>query len=686
MFILIIEYNIGINSKVGCLYMQLEMLGLSSAKIKQFKKKEIDTVEDLVARQPRKYFNFLEEKGFQEAENRKAQFMKLRIHSYYTKAKNLMVSVTSEKTGEKGLATFFGGAYLAKQFENQDVIYVGGYVSNKGTHIYNSYLITPIQWSFQESDIRGIKPIYSRIQNMSEAYYEKAVKLALQQMPKEEYLENQIVEHFQLMSHMQAINEIHLPTSVQSLLNARRRMRFDELFRFNYELFRLDKNKVQESQFSIPKMAKTKIFMESLPFELTDGQRKVLRELSMNIRKGKFIDALVMGDVGCGKTIVALLLMVSQIENGYQGCIVAPTQVLATQHFQEAKKYLEPLGINVGFIYGGMKKRERNKLLKGLANNDIQLLIGTHACFSNDVIFKNLSMIVIDEEQRFGVKQRDKMREKVTEGVHTISMSATPIPRTLAMTLYGEHVTIHTIESVPNGRKPVKISLVPNTNHTYDKIKEALDRQEQIYFVCPLIEESDSEQTKDVKSVDEIYADVCNAFPGVNVDFINGHMDDSEIEERLGAFSRNETQILVSTTIIEVGVNVPNATIMVIQNAERFGASQIWQLKGRVGRGDKPSETFLVSEPKTQESLQKLSMLCVAKNGFEVADMDLKLRGGGSLLGNQQSGLNKYLNLIIKNEPLNQEIRKFVSEIMKDPKRLKRYDRFFKYQSELEEV
>jgi ATP-dependent DNA helicase RecG len=386
--------------------------------------------------------------------------------------------------------------------------------------------------------------------------------------------------------------------------------------------------------------------------------------------------------------MIAFLLMLGQVENGFQSVLVAPTNVLAVQHYHEAKALLEPLGVRVAFLNGAVKVRERRKILKELEEGTIDVLVGTHACMGKEVTFKNLSIAVLDEEHRFGVKQREAIREKVANGIHMISMSATPIPRSLAVTLYGEHVSIHTIKSLPTGRKPVTISLQEDNRIPYDAISGSLKRGEQAYIVCPLIEESDNDAMKEVKSVEEVFAEAEKRFTkeGYRVAFISGNMKEDEVAETIQAFTNNEYQVLVSTTIIEVGVNVPNATTMVIQNAERFGSSQLWQLKGRVGRGSKPSVCHLISPNPNPLSKEKLEMICKAKDGFEVAKEDLRLRGAGSLLGEQQSGGNRYIQLMLQHATLNNNIRTAIKEILADKRRKKRYDMTLQSDKEVVEV
>lgn len=663
--------------------MRLENLGLSTAKVNQLKNKGIESVEELVNFLPRKYMDFMEQRAFNQGDG-SFQLMGGCILGVTVKGKNLTVKLRDEMSTEIGYVIFFGHAFLEKKMDLGENLYVGGKVSR----MHGRHFITPMVWSKEKSDIEGIRPVYPKVKGMAEDYFKNTMQNALSAISKDDYLDSDLLDRFDLMPYHKAVRWVHQPTSKRQLEDGLNRHLFNELFLYNFHLLSRTQDRMDTSPFQLKDLSKTTEFLKRLPFQLTDGQRDVLRGISRKMKDGELVDALVMGDVGCGKTMVALLLMLGQAENGYQSVLVAPTNVLAIQHFHEAKALLEPLGITVAFLNGGVKVRERKQTLKGLEDGTIDVLIGTHACMGKDVKFKNLAIAVVDEEHRFGVKQREAIREKVANGIHMVSMSATPIPRSLAVTLYGEHVSIHTIKSMPNGRKPVEVILNADAVLPYDAIEHSLKRGEQAYIVCPLIEESENDALKEVKSVEEVYAEVANRFTkeGYVVGFISGNMKEDEVAEHLRAFAENQTHVLVSTTIIEVGVNVPNATTMVIQNAERFGSSQLWQLKGRVGRGNKPSVCHLISANPNPLSQEKLEMICRAKDGFEVAREDLRLRGAGSLLGDQQSGDNRYIQLMLQHGTLNDNIRTAVKEILADARRKKRYQMVLQPDQDVVEV
>ena len=663
--------------------MKLENLGLSTAKVNQLKNKGIESVEELVNFLPRKYMDFTVQRAFNEGDGT-PQLMGGTIVGVTPKGKNFTVKLSDDLSPLFGYVTFFGQPFLLKEMKVGEKLFIGGKVAQ----VFGRQFITPHSWSKHIEDIEGIRPVYSKIKGMSDAYFTNTMQAGLTAIGKDDYLELDLLDQFDLLPYHKAVRWLHQPASMQALEESQKRHLFNELFLYNFHLLNRSQKRVEGSPFELRELVKTTEFLKRLPFTLTDGQKEVLRGISRKMKDGEMIDALVMGDVGCGKTMVALLLMLGQMENGYQAVMMAPTNVLAIQHYKEAQELLEPLGFTVAFLNGSTKVRERKKILKELEDGTIDLLIGTHACMGSGVVFKNLSIAVVDEEHRFGVKQREAIREKVTDGIHMVSMSATPIPRSLAVTLYGEHVSIHTIKSLPTGRKPVKISLNEDTVIPYEAIAESLKRGEQAYIVCPLIEESDNDALKEVKSVEEVFEEVNCRFSkeGYVVNFISGNMKEDEVAEQLKAFMENQTQILVSTTIIEVGVNVPNATTMVIQNAERFGSSQLWQLKGRVGRGSKASVCHLVSPNPNPLSKEKLEMICRAKDGFEVAKEDLRLRGAGSLLGDQQSGDNRYIQLMLQHGNLNDSIRQAIKEILSDEKRKKRYFMTLQKDKEVVEV
>ena len=472
-----------------------------------------------------------------------------------------------------------------------------------------------------------------------------------------ETLPADLVQKYRMISKADAVWNIHTPNSQAWLHQAQRRLKFEELF---YNQFRLLKNKLlHKTEFPGMIFDNTSLVKEfyanHLPFTLTGAQVKVLHEIHGDLLKGKQMNRLLHGDVGSGKTIVAFITMLFALGSNAQACLMAPTEILANQHYQGLKKFADSLGINIGKLTGSTKKKNREILHKELSEGDMQIIVGTHALIEDVVKFQNLGLCVIDEQHRFGVAQRSRLWAKNKRiNPHILVMTATPIPRTLAMTLYGD-LDISAITELPAGRKPIK------TVHRFDKhrlsvfgfLREEIAKERQIYMVYPLIEESEK---MDLKDLMDGYESVSRAFPDIPISILHGKMKSKDKDFEMARFVKGETKIMVATTVIEVGVNVPNASVMVIENAERFGLSQLHQLRGRVGRGAEQSYCILMTDYKiSKDTRLRLETLCRTNDGFEIAEVDLQLRGPGDITGTQQSGL---MDLLISNLALDGEILK----------------------------
>ncbi len=458
-----------------------------------------------------------------------------------------------------------------------------------------------------------------------------------------ETLSHSICKRFQLISREEAFREIHFPQSPDHLRKAEFRLKFEELFFIQLKLL---KQKVQR-QYSYQGFVFSKVgenfnafYANHLPFELTNAQKRVIKEIRMDMGSGKQMNRLLQGDVGSGKTLVALMNMLIALDNGFQACLMAPTEILANQHFETISQLLKPLGLNVGLLTGSKKTKARVLLHQQLQSGELHILIGTHALFEDVVQFKNLGLVVIDEQHRFGVAQRAKMWKKNIQPPHVLIMSATPIPRTLAMTLYGD-LDVSIIDELPPGRKPIQ------TIHRFDNhrdrvfgfMREQIALGRQIYVVYPLIKESEKMDYKDLM---DGYESIVRAFPlpVYNVSIVHGQMKADAKDYEMQRFIHGETQIMVATTVIEVGVNVPNASVMVIESSERFGLSQLHQLRGRVGRGADQSYCILMTSYKlSSDGKLRMETMCRTNDGFEIADVDLKLRGPGDMAGTMQSGV-----------------------------------------------
>ena len=525
----------------------------------------------------------------------------------------------------------------------------------------------------------GLQPYYNTTEKMKRAglnshVLEKLVKnaFALLQTSMPETLSAKLVEENHLMSLDEALRNIHFPQNPDKLRRAQYRLKFEELFYVQLNILRYAKDRQRKYRglyFERVGEVFNTFYSQNLPFQLTGAQKRVIKEIRKDMGSGRQMNRLLQGDVGSGKTLVALMSMLIALDNGYQACMMAPTEILATQHYETIKQLLFGMNVHVELLMGSVKGKKREEILKGLLTGDVHILIGTHAVLEDTVNFASLGMVVIDEQHRFGVAQRAKLWAKNTCPPHVLVMTATPIPRTLAMTLYGD-LDVSVIDELPPGRKPIQ------TIHQFDNrrpslyagIRKQIAEGRQVYIVYPLIKESEK---MDIKNLEEGYELVCAEFPDCKVSKVHGQMKPAEKDAEMQRFVNAETQIMVATTVIEVGVNVPNASVMVIENAERFGLSQLHQLRGRVGRGADQSYCILVTSYKLSEDTRKrLEIMVQTCDGFEIAEADLKLRGPGDLEGTLQSGVAFDLKIadIAKDGQLLQYVREVASGILeKDP-------------------
>jgi len=456
----------------------------------------------------------------------------------------------------------------------------------------------------------------------------------------EENLSEALIKEHKLISRRDALVQIHYPKNANWLRHATNRLKFEELFFLQLKILHQQQNKKirYKGQMLIKTELLTQFYTEHLPFSLTNAQKRVVKEICKDMASGQQMNRLLQGDVGSGKTIVAFLAMLMAVDNGAQACLVAPTEILAEQHYQGLKEFTDKMGITIDLLTGSTRTKNRRVLHGRLENGNLKILVGTHALFEDKVQFENLGLCIIDEQHRFGVAQRSKLWNKNPEVVpHILVMTATPIPRTLAMTLYGD-LEVSVIDELPAGRKPIK------TAHRYDAhrlrvfgfIKEEIKKGRQIYMVYPLIEESEKLSYKNLM---DGYESVARAFPDAQISILHGQMSSVDKDYEMQRFIRKETHIMVATTVIEVGVNVPNASVMVIENSEKFGLAQLHQLRGRVGRGAEQSYCILMTDVKlSKEAKVRLETMVRTTDGFEIAEVDLKLRGPGNMMGTQQSG------------------------------------------------
>lgn len=503
----------------------------------------------------------------------------------------------------------------------------------------------------------------------------KIIKTLMGKLPGniKENLPEYILSMLRLTGREEALINIHFPKDLDILKKAQARLKFEELFFIQLRLLhhKAGRNKKVRGHVFI-KIGDyvNGFYKHHLPFELTGAQKKVIKEIRNDLGSGKQMNRLLQGDVGSGKTLVALMSMLIALDNGFQACFMAPTEILANQHYETLGRMLDSMGIKIRLLTGSTKAAERKEILSGLLNGEIHILTGTHALIEKPVVFKNLGLVVIDEQHRFGVAQRARLWEKSSRPPHVLVMTATPIPRTLAMTLYGD-LDISIIDELPPGRKKIK------THHFYDSkrkklfgfMREQIKQGRQIYIVYPLINES---STLDLKDLMDGYESICREFPlpEYAVSIVHGQMKHADKDHEMQRFIRKETQIMVATTVIEVGVDIPNASVMVIENAERFGLSQLHQLRGRVGRGADQSYCILMTGYKmTHEARLRIETMVQSQDGFELAEVDLRLRGPGDLQGTQQSGIiNLKIANLIRDEKILKYARSLAYEILnKDP-------------------
>ena len=456
-----------------------------------------------------------------------------------------------------------------------------------------------------------------------------------------ETLPQSVIKSHNLMPLKEALMNVHMPESMVKMEEARRRLKFEELFYVQMNIFKYTQQRNSQVKGNIFGRIGEKFndfFFNVLPFPLTNAQKRVLREIRTDVGSGRQMNRLLQGDVGSGKTIVAMMSALMAVDNGFQACIMAPTEILATQHYESLSEFGEKIGVRIELLTGSTKEAKRKVIHAGLMSGEVNILIGTHAVIEDTVNFAHLGLVIIDEQHRFGVAQRAKLWKKSLVPPHILVMTATPIPRTLAMTIYGD-LEVSVIDELPPGRKPVATSLLfeNNRNRINEAIRSQLNEGRQIYIVYPLIQESEK---SDLKSLEEGYKQTVQTFKEYKVGFVHGKMKPAEKDEQMQKFASNETQRLVATTVIEVGVNVPNATVMVIENAERFGLSQLHQLRGRVGRGADKSYCILVSKYEiASDTRKRLEIMTHTTDGFKIAEADMQMRGPGDIEGTQQSGI-----------------------------------------------
>ena len=601
-----------------------------------------------------------------------------------TGARKRLVAHFTDGTGFVDLVWFQGTKYILDRYRPGVEYIMFGKPSVYGgkVNVAHPELDTPDKL---ELSAMGMQPCYNTTEKMKRAGLNShAVQKLLRNLmplmvePVPETLPGWLVSQEKLMGLDEALKCIHFPKTYDEMRRAQYRLKFEELFYVQLNILRYAGERIRRFRgFVFGRVGDcfNTFYHEHLPFELTGAQKRVVREIRNDMCSGRQMNRLLQGDVGSGKTMVALMGMLLALDNGYQACMMAPTEILSEQHYANVCRYLEGMGIRVELLTGNVKGKRRQSILDGLVSGDVRILISTHAVLEENVVFNRLGMAVIDEQHRFGVAQRACMWRKNTTPPHMLVMTATPIPRTLAMTLYGD-LDVSVIDELPPGRKPVRTEHFYDTRHAdlYAFVDGQLKAGHQVYIVYPLIDES---AKIDLKNLEEGYGIVCERFPGVRVSKVHGRMKAAEKDAEMMRFKNGETRILVATTVIEVGVDVPNASVMVIENAERFGLSQLHQLRGRVGRGAEQSYCILVTGFKlSDDTRRRIDIMVNSCDGFEIAEADLKLRGPGDLEGTQQSGIAFDLKLanLSRDGELIGKVRGIARDILESDGRLENPD------------
>ena len=561
--------------------------------------------------------------------------------------KRRLVAHFSDGHGVVDLVWFQGIKYVASRYKLHTEYIVFGRPSAYGGKINIAHPDLDVADSLSLSSL-GMQPYYTvtekmKRQGVNSRSLERftATMFTRLNVPLPETLPDYIVNQLHLMSLDEALRKAHYPSTAEELRRAMLRLKFEELFYLQLNILRYTRERqCRYRGFVFSRVGDLfhQFYAERLPFSLTGAQKRVIKEIRNDMGNGRQMNRLLQGDVGSGKTLVALMCMLLALDNGYQACIMAPTEILAEQHYATFRQFLGDMDVEVALLTGAVKGKQRVKVLSGVQSGEVQILVGTHAVLEDTVDFRSLGLVVIDEQHRFGVAQRARLWVKSVQPPHVLVMTATPIPRTLAMTLYGD-LDVSVIDELPPGRKPIR------TIHQFDSQREGVYRAmrqqlaegRQAYVVFPLISESEK---MDIKNLEDGYEHLCRVFPEYKISKVHGRMKPAEKEAEMQKFQSGETRILVATTVIEVGVNVPNASVMVIENAERFGLAQLHQLRGRVGRGADQSYCLLVTRYQLGEDTRKrIQIMTETNDGFEIAEADLKLRGPGDLEGTQQSGV-----------------------------------------------
>lgn len=611
--------------------------GVGPKKLEKLNSLNIETVEDLLFYFPRTYEDRTTFLNLKDVQGEVKASFKVRVtgvnrNSYIRRNMHILSFDVEDETG-KGTMTFFNQPFL------KNYIKIGGIYNVYGKAVRERFITkisSPIAEKAGENlKTGGIVPKYALKKGVTNNEIVKLIREVNVSLP--EVMPDYLIKKYSLLSRNIAVKTMHFPDDLETLEKARKRLAFEELFLLQFALLTLKDNNRSEKSIKLNDNAKLKNFMDNLPFKLTEGQDKSLNEIINDLKSEKRMNRLLQGDVGSGKTIVAVIAMYFAYINGYQSTLMAPTEILAQQHYESVCELFKAENINVGLLTSSVSKKDREEILAKVRSGEIQMLIGTHSLINDEVVFKNLALTITDEQHRFGVKQRNTLQDK-NQLANTLVMTATPIPRTLSLVLYGD-LDISVIDTMPPGRKEIKTYGINSKmiERALNFIKNEIEKGRQAYIICPLIDES--EYMESLNSVIKTYENLRDKYFHEDVKLLHGQMKSEEKEEILNDFRDNKVKVIVSTTVIEVGINVPNATVMMVLNSERFGLAQLHQLRGRVGRGEHQSYCILHNGSSSVKSWERTKVMEKSSDGFFIANEDLRLRGPGEIFGTRQHGI-----------------------------------------------
>jgi len=646
--------------------------GIGPKKGETFNNSGIYTLEDLVDWFPRRYEDRRSETPVSDLRAGRDYLVCGKVISRRYRGnpykKNSPLTLLVEDDSGMIEMVFFNGKYIANLFNINSAYSFYGRVTESMDRLQ---MIHPeFHRLGAADDIRGIIPVYPAINGVSQNEIRKLQLMAEPVIDEiEEWLPTEIVDKYKLAGPSFSLRNIHFPKESRYVLMSRFRLIFDELLTLETGLLYVKNDSVRDGNGIIIDTSHGEKFISGLPFVLTEGQRRVWTEVSANLRSDKAMNRLVQGDVGSGKTAIAEIAMYTTVKSGYQAVMMAPTEILAKQHFKSLTADFASYGMRIDMLCGSMKTSEKNMAVERLRSGETDILVGTHAVIQPGVEFRNLGLVITDEQHRFGVEQRHRLSEK-GDNPNVLVMTATPIPRTLAVILYGE-LDISVIDTMPAGRRKIRTvsAYKEDRRLIYEKVREQLKAGRQAYVVAPLIEESDKIEAK---SAEELFGELKKLFKEFRVGLIHGSLNQTEKDAAMEAFVEGEIDLLVSTVVIEIGINVPNATVMVIENCERFGLAQLHQLRGRVGRGSEQSYCYLILNSETDVARERVKIMCESSDGFHIAEEDLKLRGPGEIFGTRQHGLPEmHISDIVKHADVLEKARTAAAEVISDDPSLK---------------